>query len=364
MKQESNIDNLFREEFDTFSPDVNSQVWSNISNNIGNNLSSSSLSTSGSSSFGAGTIITIAVTCGIVGAVIALLLNDSTIETKTSYNNKSKQQSSIIEKKQESSEIVFSSSEPIDNNDPIIISDNNNNNIKNIQIKEINAKQEKQINKKQPSSVVQLFLSDKKTINNNSSEIDNEKETHIEAEKIEIVELDNTELTTTIKSSYSGGYVPLVVSFEQSENVDNVHWDFGDGSQAVGEVVEHIFREENDYNVVVTIKDNKGRNASSSKIINVKSRCIITKIPNIFTPNSDGINDIFYVVGNNIKDYNIYIHDLSGELVYKSNDINKGWNGNDLYGKTLDSGRYVYIIKAKGEDGTDLSSKGIITISK
>jgi len=363
MKQDNNIDKIFKDKFDSFSPKVNSQMWSNISNNIGNNLSSGAASTAAGSSIGTGTIITIAVACGIIGAVIALLLNDSNIEKKIPSNNEAKQQINIVEQKNEVSETIFSSSEPIDNNDPIIKLEKKKKE-KTFQIKEVSSKQEKKSNTKQPSSVVQLFLSEKQSTSNSSSKVNNKDEIQVETEKIEILEIDNKELTTTISSSSSGGYVPLVVSFEQSEDVDNVHWDFGDGSEAAGKVVEHIFREADDYNVVVTIKDNKGRNASSNKIINVKSRCIITKIPNIFTPNSDGINDLFYVVGNNIKDYNIYIHNLSGELVYKSNDINQGWNGVDLYGKILDSGRYVYIIKAIGEDGTDLSSKGIITISK
>lgn len=363
MKEDNNIDKLFKDKFDNFTPKVNSQMWSNISNKIGNNLTSSAVSTAGASSIGKGTIITIAVACGIVGAVIALLLNKSDFEKKISSNETVKKQIQIIENKKEIFEDVFSSSEPMDNNDPIIKLEKNKK-VKNLQIKDVSHKQEEETNKKQPSSIVQLFLSEKEDITNTSSEIKNKEEIAIETEEIEILELDNEKLTTTINSSSSGGYVPLVVTFEQSENVDSVHWNFGDGSEAVGKVVEHIFREADDYNVVVTITDNRGESASSNKIINVKSRCIISKIPNIFTPNADGINDLFYVVGNNIKDYTIYIHNLSGKLVYQSNDINQGWGGDDLYGKTLDSGRYVYIIKARGEDGTDLSNKGIITISR
>ena len=131
-----------------------------------------------------------------------------------------------------------------------------------------------------------------------------------------------------------------------------------------GTIVEHIFREADTYNVVVTVTSESGESSSSSKNIVVKSRCIISQIPNIFTPNSDGINDMFYVKGENIKEYLIYIHNLLGELVYQSNDITQGWNGNDKYDRALNSGKYVYVIKAIGEDGTDLSKKGILTLSK
>ena len=50
-------------------------------------------------------------------------------------------------------------------------------------------------------------------------------------------------------------------------------------------------------------------------------------IPNAFTPNGDGINDFFFGTGIGITTYNIWIFDRWGNLIFTTNDINKGWDG-------------------------------------
>ncbi|MCA6364496.1 MAG: gliding motility-associated C-terminal domain-containing protein, partial [Bacteroidetes bacterium] len=50
-------------------------------------------------------------------------------------------------------------------------------------------------------------------------------------------------------------------------------------------------------------------------------------IPNTFTPNRDGLNEVFMVYGNDIIDIHIKIFNRWGELIFESYDINNGWNG-------------------------------------
>ena len=179
-----------------------------------------------------------------------------------------------------------------------------------------------------------------------------------------ITKVDEKVLTPTINASSSGGYAPLVVSFEQPEDAEDINWDFGDGTISKGSFVEHIFRDPNDYVVEVTIRTEDGREASTSKIISVKSRCIINSIPNIFTPNGDGENDFFYVKGENIKAYFIQIFDINGRVVFETNLIESKWDGNDATGQALSNGIYLYSIQAIGEDGSDLSRTGSLTLKR
>ncbi len=55
--------------------------------------------------------------------------------------------------------------------------------------------------------------------------------------------------------------------------------------------------------------------------------CEIIYIPNSFTPNGDGINDLFLIKASNISDYNLMIYSRWGELVYQSTDSETGWDG-------------------------------------
>lgn len=52
-------------------------------------------------------------------------------------------------------------------------------------------------------------------------------------------------------------------------------------------------------------------------------------MPNAFTPNGDGVNDVFYVYGTFVPEnkFEMRIYDYWGDLIYSSFDVNKGWSG-------------------------------------
>ncbi len=72
-------------------------------------------------------------------------------------------------------------------------------------------------------------------------------------------------------------------------------------------------------------------------------------IPNTFTPNGDGVNDIFLVPCTNVEKFHIVIFNRWGNLLFETNDINVGWDGK-YYGEEVSEGIYVYSIEATGED--------------
>jgi gliding motility-associated-like protein len=70
-------------------------------------------------------------------------------------------------------------------------------------------------------------------------------------------------------------------------------------------------------------------------------------VPSGFTPNNDGLNDIFRSkFGENITDFRMQVYNRWGEIVFESNDIRKGWDGN-VKGVIQSNGVYVWIIKYK-----------------
>ncbi|RYE23014.1 MAG: gliding motility-associated C-terminal domain-containing protein, partial [Sphingobacteriales bacterium] len=85
-------------------------------------------------------------------------------------------------------------------------------------------------------------------------------------------------------------------------------------------------------------------------------------IPNAFTPNGDGNNDIVLVYGS-VSSINFYVYDQWGELIFRSNNQAKGWDGT-YKGKLMPVGVYVYYMDAVTNDGQKVNKKGTITLLK
>ncbi|MBT6834532.1 MAG: T9SS type B sorting domain-containing protein [Bacteroidetes bacterium] len=83
--------------------------------------------------------------------------------------------------------------------------------------------------------------------------------------------------------------------------------------------------------------------------------------PNSFTPNNDGINDIFLPKGLFVSEYKLTIYNRWGEKLFESSDIKKGWDGS-FKGKTCPLGTYYYSIKAIGVNGEGKELNGSLTL--
>ena len=87
-------------------------------------------------------------------------------------------------------------------------------------------------------------------------------------------------------------------------------------------------------------------------------------VPSAFSPNNDGSNDYFEVVGQNLIAYELQIYNRLGNPIHKINEENTyGWDGN-INGRTLSPGIYAYYGWAKFEDGETKILKGHLTLLK
>ena len=113
------------------------------------------------------------------------------------------------------------------------------------------------------------------------------------------------------------------------------------------------------------LKVTNAHTCPNTDTINVKEQCPTEIfIPNAFTPNHDGLNDVFAPLGYNITEFQMAIYDRWGELIFQSSDLNDGWDGKYL-GKDCEVGTYVYLISYVGELNGVTSSgtyKGNVTL--
>jgi gliding motility-associated-like protein len=84
-------------------------------------------------------------------------------------------------------------------------------------------------------------------------------------------------------------------------------------------------------------------------------------LPNAFTPNGDGKNDVLFIRSNFITEVYLSIYDRWGEKLFETNDIKKGWDGYNK-GKKLDQGVYGYYMTFKCNNGQESFKKGNITL--
>jgi len=83
--------------------------------------------------------------------------------------------------------------------------------------------------------------------------------------------------------------------------------------------------------------------------------------PSAFTPNDDGRNDVFQITVPNLTNAELKIYNRWGELLYRTLNIDQGWDGT-YNGQTAQEGVYVYLITGTGVDGIQFSRSGTITL--
>ena len=110
---------------------------------------------------------------------------------------------------------------------------------------------------------------------------------------------------------------------------------------------------------VTALKKKDAKTKSVSNEVKVKEFTLF--IPNAFTPNADGLNDDFKVVGLGIIEFQLNIFARTGELIYTANEIANGWNG-IKNGVALPRDIYVYTLTATTSNGTIISRNGTILL--
>lgn len=84
-------------------------------------------------------------------------------------------------------------------------------------------------------------------------------------------------------------------------------------------------------------------------------------LPNAFTPNGDGSNDVLFVRGRNITGLELKIFDRWGELVFETTDQANGWDAT-FNGEPVDPAVFVYWMRVDCEGGQSFFKKGNVTV--
>jgi gliding motility-associated-like protein len=95
--------------------------------------------------------------------------------------------------------------------------------------------------------------------------------------------------------------------------------------------------------------------------VKVPSTCYVADIPNAFSPNGDGRNDVLYVRGENIDDMVLRIYNRWGQVVFETRDATKGWDGT-YNGDAAPVETYAYTLSVMFPNGQVFQKQGNITL--
>lgn len=141
-------------------------------------------------------------------------------------------------------------------------------------------------------------------------------------------------------------------------------WNFGDGSGSFDQNPAHTYAALGTYPVTVYASGagNCIDSATNYVVINDISTIYV---PNAFTPNADGNNDVFNISSHGVSadDFELLIFDRWGNRILKTNDLHEGWNGGmNNHGSVIAQDVYVYKITYKDLDGRGHKLIGHVTL--
>jgi gliding motility-associated-like protein len=114
---------------------------------------------------------------------------------------------------------------------------------------------------------------------------------------------------------------------------------------------------------ILTVTDSLGCTDTDTITVFVDIICGELFLPNAFSPNGDGQNDVYYVRGNCIATLQFEIYNRWGELVFSTTDHTIGWDGT-WREKECETAVFTYFLKATMLDGTEVEKQGNISLVK
>lgn len=143
-------------------------------------------------------------------------------------------------------------------------------------------------------------------------------------------------------------------------NAVSFRWYFGDGQTSSLAEPEYIYNKEGNYIVSLVATSLLGCKDSVALIyLGIEGSDL--QLPNVITPNNDGINDEFRPVIQGVINYSCTIYNRNGEVVYEWQGTDGAWNGkiknSDNYAAP---GVYYYVITGQGSDGKQFVRKSFL----
>jgi gliding motility-associated-like protein len=160
---------------------------------------------------------------------------------------------------------------------------------------------------------------------------------------VEIWPLPVANFTISTDSTLPGGIFihDILGMVDSSLLTSEWYWDFGDGVTSTDSMPYHSYYETGTYDITLIVRSGLECLDTLVVPVNVVEGLII---PNVFTPNGDGWNDVFDVRTSAVGDYKLQIYNRWGNIVFENTSPLISWDGTTSAGVQAPAGTYFYVI--------------------
>jgi gliding motility-associated-like protein len=178
------------------------------------------------------------------------------------------------------------------------------------------------------------------------------------------IEIEVQDVDATFASEYlSDVDVQFYAASNDSCADCTYNWSFGDGTYITEPDPAHTFDGLDQYAIALTVINELGCSRTEYSVVHPP---VSIYIPNAFTPDGDGINDVWKVEANGVLTFEVFVFNRWGDLVWTSKDQNQAWTGGRSNGGEyfLEDGVYNYLIKYTGVDGDAQKRAGSLSLMR
>lgn len=320
--KKKNIEDLFKDSFENFEAEVNPSVWKNVQ--------------TGLKGVGLGVLVKMLLNKVGSSAIIAIVSSAAavlaTVFVMNGNGNKDEKKGSQTA------------------NEPKVIAETQKPSVDEI----------KNFLSSDKSAIKETTTINKEEAVKNNNEIITSKK-----DKKAIQLLLSNERIASISSSLVSGSVPLIVSLSNIGSGKINKWSFNDGSKTITEANPvKYFDEPGIYTIILTSTSSDGKTAIDSIKVEALANSSIESIPSDFSPNGDGVNDLFVFNSENILKMQVTIYDKNAKVVYQYKGTGFNWDGKTQKGENAKNGIYLYMISADGKDGKKYERSGKIKLTR
>lgn len=146
-----------------------------------------------------------------------------------------------------------------------------------------------------------------------------------------------------------------------SGSITQWQWNFGDGKTAVTHKGANTYSELGVFDVKFTVTSSYGCTADTVKKVTLTDCRASVFVPNAFTPNGDGKNDVLKVYSLSVKSLHFMVFNQWGQKIFETTNRDEGWDGT-YKGARQPSGVYMYVCSVTLLDGSEVVKKGAVNL--
>lgn len=195
-------------------------------------------------------------------------------------------------------------------------------------------------------------------------------DSHTEAVQEETTEEEDASNIMNGETSGLGGSAPASISFIAYVTEGCIHYEWqmardqnfeNPDYRFYQQDLDYTFTEEGTFYLRFIGSNAEGTCETFGDVYTVSIGASALECPNAFSPNDDGVNDIWKVSYRSLINFHCEIFNRNGQKIYGFDDPADGWDGT-WHGKKVKPGVYYYVITAEGADGKKYKKSGDINI--